>query len=277
MFRRWLCFCLGKLCIEHQEARMACLRDNLHTELLKHLLTSSHVEVRAAAVYALGTMLGIYDPHRGSGASSELPPLSRSSNPDLSVALGPGVISSQPGHAPSASLPNLPLPCSATSNIPTNGPSHPPIHPNVGRSMTREDREAKRRIDLQSIAVDLLRAFDDASPLVRREAVFALYLLVTDPLHLPVFARVAQELVRSVTNCSAPLGLRFHLPCPVSLRCFVVLGGFLMQVQCGTPAAAIDLINSNNYEQSLGSAPRCYGSCRTPFIIIIYNPKFHGD
>lgn len=180
MFRRWLCFCLGKLCIEHQDARTACLRDNIHTELLKHLLNSPHVEVRAAAVYALGTMLGIYDPHRGAGSlSSELPPLSRTSNPDLSVALPP------PGHAPSPSLPSYPF-----------SAGHPPAHPNLNRSISREDREAKRRIDIQCIAVDLLRAFDDASPLVRREAVFALYLLITDPLHLPIFARAAQELVR---------------------------------------------------------------------------------
>jgi hypothetical protein len=44
--RKWLCFCLGKLCSDHHDARIACLRDEVHTQLLL-LLQSPHVEVRA--------------------------------------------------------------------------------------------------------------------------------------------------------------------------------------------------------------------------------------
>jgi len=57
MFRRWLCFCLGKLAFDHVEGKNACLREDVHLQLFG-LLSSPWVEVRAAAIYALGTMLG---------------------------------------------------------------------------------------------------------------------------------------------------------------------------------------------------------------------------
>ncbi|KAM3574990.1 hypothetical protein VYU27_003116 [Nannochloropsis oceanica] len=66
MFRRWLCFCLGKLAFDHVEGKNACLREDVHLQLFG-LLSSPWVEVRAAAIYALGTMLGSGGGNPGGG------------------------------------------------------------------------------------------------------------------------------------------------------------------------------------------------------------------
>lgn len=54
--RQWLAICLGHLWQNHNKARWSGVRDNAHEKLYK-LLEDKQPEVRAAAVYALGTFI----------------------------------------------------------------------------------------------------------------------------------------------------------------------------------------------------------------------------
>lgn len=176
VFRRWLCLALGKLCIDHQDARHACLREDLHLGLLM-LLTSCHVEVRVAAVYALGTLFGIVDSSRSSSGGGQY-----GSNTSLSsLNMSMTGLESSGGGGGERSPPSLSSRQWSTSS--------------AASSLNGQEHEAKRRVDVAVVAVELLRAFDDASPMVRREAVLSLYLLLTDPLHYPYFTWVAHELI----------------------------------------------------------------------------------
>ncbi|KAL6040813.1 regulatory-associated protein of TOR 1 [Balamuthia mandrillaris] len=57
LLRRWLCLCLGKLWQQYDEAKRVAIKENAHKRLCA-LLTDPIPEVRAAAVYALGTFMG---------------------------------------------------------------------------------------------------------------------------------------------------------------------------------------------------------------------------
>lgn len=57
MLRRWCVFCLAKLWENHEEGKKAAIVENAHVQLCG-LLTDPVPEVRAAAVYALGTFIG---------------------------------------------------------------------------------------------------------------------------------------------------------------------------------------------------------------------------
>lgn len=180
VFRRWLCLALGKLWEMHHDARLAVLREDLHLGLLQ-LLGDRHVEVRAAALYALGTLFGVLDsssrPASTSHPSSAAPPpptlasISSLNSLNLSMSGGDGPVPGSPPHA----LSRQPSSTQCTA--------------------AQGDHEGKRRVDIAVMGVGLLRAFDDASPMVRREAILSLSLLLTDPLHLPFFAYVAHELI----------------------------------------------------------------------------------
>lgn len=57
LLRRWCCLCLGKLWHNHDAAKWIALRDNAQQKV-SALLTDPVPEVRAAAVYALGSYIG---------------------------------------------------------------------------------------------------------------------------------------------------------------------------------------------------------------------------
>lgn len=54
--RQWVAICLGRLWDQYEKARWTGVRDNAH-EKLYNLLYDPCPEVRAAAVYALGTFI----------------------------------------------------------------------------------------------------------------------------------------------------------------------------------------------------------------------------
>uniref|UniRef100_A0A2M4A4U5 Putative guanine nucleotide binding protein mip1 n=2 Tax=Anopheles triannulatus TaxID=58253 RepID=A0A2M4A4U5_9DIPT len=56
LLRQWLAICLGHLWQDYEQARWSGVRDNAN-EKLYQLLSDPHPEVRAAAVYALGTFI----------------------------------------------------------------------------------------------------------------------------------------------------------------------------------------------------------------------------
>jgi len=56
LLRQWLAICLGRLWTGYDKARWCGVRDNAH-EKLYQLLDDTCPEVRAAAVYALGTFI----------------------------------------------------------------------------------------------------------------------------------------------------------------------------------------------------------------------------
>jgi len=173
-FRRWLCFCLGRLAFDYVEGKVACLREDIHLHLFG-LLGSPHVAVRAAAVHTLGTFLGSGGGHPGGGAGRE-------------SGSGQGQ-----GHNSSSSLSSMSSPTSEMGTLgssPGGGRS-----PSTGRAASI-DLEAARKTDVSVIGLPMLRAFDDVSPMVRRQAIFALFLLVTDSTHFPYFVWVAHELTR---------------------------------------------------------------------------------
>eukprot|EP00002_Diphylleia_rotans_P037867 TRINITY_DN8515_c0_g1_i2.p1 TRINITY_DN8515_c0_g1~~TRINITY_DN8515_c0_g1_i2.p1 ORF type:complete len:916 (+),score=160.58 TRINITY_DN8515_c0_g1_i2:65-2812(+) len=60
LLRQWLCMCLGKLWENHEEAKKTALRENSQDRLLT-LLSDNIAQVRAAALYALGTLIGSED------------------------------------------------------------------------------------------------------------------------------------------------------------------------------------------------------------------------
>ncbi|CAI9740062.1 regulatory-associated protein of mTOR-like isoform X1 [Octopus vulgaris] len=68
-FRQWLALCLGKVWMNYESARWCGVRDLAH-EKLSNLLTDSVPEVRAAAVYALGTYISCCSSARSDHASN---------------------------------------------------------------------------------------------------------------------------------------------------------------------------------------------------------------
>ena len=56
VLRQWLAICLGRIWDKHEDARWRGARDNAPEQLF-NLLSDPVPEVRAAAVYALGTFL----------------------------------------------------------------------------------------------------------------------------------------------------------------------------------------------------------------------------
>ncbi|CAE1248564.1 RAPTOR [Acanthosepion pharaonis] len=67
--RQWLALCLGKVWMNYETARWCGVRDLAH-EKLSNLLTDSVPEVRAAAVYALGTYISSCSSERSDHASN---------------------------------------------------------------------------------------------------------------------------------------------------------------------------------------------------------------
>ncbi|KAL3149110.1 hypothetical protein ABBQ32_001950 [Trebouxia sp. C0010 RCD-2024] len=61
---KWLCLCLGKLCQDMPEVTAMALRERV-PEQLAGLLTASHPELRAAAVFTLGTLVQVVDSEGG--------------------------------------------------------------------------------------------------------------------------------------------------------------------------------------------------------------------
>lgn len=57
LLRRWVVFCLAKLWENHEEGKRSAIKENAHVHLC-NLFTDPVPEVRAAAVYALGTFIG---------------------------------------------------------------------------------------------------------------------------------------------------------------------------------------------------------------------------
>jgi len=57
LLRQWACICIGKVWENYPEAKTISIRDNIH-ERLFGILTDIVPEVRAAAMYALGTFIG---------------------------------------------------------------------------------------------------------------------------------------------------------------------------------------------------------------------------
>jgi regulator-associated protein of mTOR len=57
LLRQWACICIGKVWENYPEAKTISIRDNIH-ERLYGVLTDIVPEVRAAAMYALGTFIG---------------------------------------------------------------------------------------------------------------------------------------------------------------------------------------------------------------------------
>lgn len=57
MLRKWSVLCISKLWEDYEEAKAAGIKENAH-ERLCTLLTDPIPEVRAAAIYALSTLLG---------------------------------------------------------------------------------------------------------------------------------------------------------------------------------------------------------------------------
>ncbi|DBA97523.1 hypothetical protein WJX77_009223 [Trebouxia sp. C0004] len=69
---KWLCLCLGKLCQDMPEVTTMALRERV-PEQLAGLLTASHPELRAAAVFTLGALVQVSDNESGplSGMSEQ--------------------------------------------------------------------------------------------------------------------------------------------------------------------------------------------------------------
>ncbi|KAL0035168.1 hypothetical protein WJX79_004418 [Trebouxia sp. C0005] len=69
---KWLCLCLGKLCQDMPEVTAMALRERV-PEQLAGLLTASHPELRAAAVFTLGALVQVSDNESGplSGVSEQ--------------------------------------------------------------------------------------------------------------------------------------------------------------------------------------------------------------
>ena len=57
--RRWLCFALANLWEDYEAVKLVALRDYLYEHLLARVREDSVVEVRAAAVFALGKLIGM--------------------------------------------------------------------------------------------------------------------------------------------------------------------------------------------------------------------------
>ncbi|KAL2330577.1 hypothetical protein Fmac_018158 [Flemingia macrophylla] len=70
-FLHWLCLCLGKLCEDFLEAQTIGLQEDV-TTILAPLLSEPLPEVRASAVFALGTLLDVgFDSCRSVGVDEE--------------------------------------------------------------------------------------------------------------------------------------------------------------------------------------------------------------
>ena len=148
-FLRWLCLCLGKLWEDHAEAQLAAFQAEAHS-LLASVLTHSSPDARAAAAFALGSLVHTGRKHRhdyghvtreNSGQQDELIH-AMSSSSMISV------------HAASR----------------TQTPDTLNFHKNTTILPSMETISVSERI----VASHLLSAAEDASPLVRVEVAVAL-------------------------------------------------------------------------------------------------------
>jgi regulator-associated protein of mTOR len=153
MLRRWVVFALAKFWENYEEAKWAAIKDGAHEKLCS-LLQDPVPEVRAAAVYALGTFIG-------GGHSPE--PLSAQQPSQPGQPQGPSVQSqpsnpSAPGNAPQT----------ISSHRTSGGASSQPAFGSASRARS----EQRTSIEL-NLAVTLPVVTTDSSPMVRKELIIA--------------------------------------------------------------------------------------------------------
>jgi regulatory associated protein of mTOR len=161
MLRRWVVFALAKLWENYEEAKWAAIREAAH-EKLCILLTDPVPEVRAAAVYALGTFIG------------------NSNNPAAVDAAGQAQMQQiQQMQQQAGVAPAFPGPSSAGNQMPADAAPQ--------RTEQRVQIELKLGLTLAVVTAD-------ASPMVRKELIVTLAGLVQ--AHQEQFAEEVKHQIR---------------------------------------------------------------------------------
>eukprot|EP00742_Colponemidia_sp_Colp-10_P007526 GILJ01008112.1.p1 GENE.GILJ01008112.1~~GILJ01008112.1.p1 ORF type:complete len:1472 (-),score=223.61 GILJ01008112.1:233-4648(-) len=236
LLRRWACLALAEMCKGYAESRRMAFRESAPEKLLI-LLKDPRPEVRAAAVYALGTLMEAVDARVGG-----LPPITASPRP-TSV----GSVVSTPSNMSTVERERIPssvgaaerererinsidrernagyvspaVPPSQVAAAAATPQPHTSIHPGshgIGQHTFGNQQgvpgsataviDGSRLMDC-TIAEALTQALSDGSPLVRRELVVALSNLIR--IELDNFHRIAKDLneVEQRTRLGTPISI----------------------------------------------------------------------
>ena len=164
LINQWICLCLAKLVDGYHWGQLLCKEVNLINELYD-FFSAEDPNVRGAAIYALSCFIQREQRQEEYQNSSSLK-RNRSGGSMLSSP-------SRRGHHSSDRIVDDPGKKRKGSDDTVN-----------------ENEEFSIRDAEVNMIFPLLEMFYDASPLVRREAVYAIILFVTSPIHLPVFVHL---------------------------------------------------------------------------------------
>ena len=178
LLRRWLCLAFGALCKNNPNAQASALVDQCHLVLMQ-CLKDPTPEVRAAAVYALSCLLTPATAEYLRAGNEVLPSSVSGSSDGSSIESVATTISATTidGHSQSSGE-------AWSGSVPLHNhhsPPPPPPSPSLQHLQQRLESDLSVAGALANLV--LHRAAPEASPLVRREVMLALGLLVECPIH----------------------------------------------------------------------------------------------
>jgi regulator-associated protein of mTOR len=161
LLRRWVVLALAKLWENYEDAKSVAIKEGAHEKLCL-LLQDGCPEVRAAAVYALGVFIGT--------SESVNQPLSQTPTPTAPAT----TFTSQPPDLPHGISSHR---LSGQQTVPSTNNQQTTSSQKQPKDSNKLRQEQRKTIDIK-LALTLPVVINDASPMVRRELIIALWHLM---------------------------------------------------------------------------------------------------